>query len=76
MLITSRDLQYSELQKPLYERRRAISMLGQVGFAQTDDEAESARTSVGIKKLLSMIEMARQEPDSIAERLTGALMGL
>lgn len=58
------------------ERRRAISMLGQVGFAQTDDEAESARTSVGIKKLLSMVEMARQEPDATAERLTSALMGL
>ncbi|TFK90880.1 vesicular-fusion protein SEC18 [Polyporus arcularius HHB13444] len=58
------------------ERRRAIGMLGQVGFAQTDDEADSARTSVGIKKLLSMVEMARQEPDAVGERLTSALMGL
>ncbi|KAI0722320.1 vesicular-fusion protein SEC18 [Cerioporus squamosus] len=58
------------------ERRRAIGMLGQVGFAQTDDEADSARMSVGIKKLLSMVEMARQEPDAIGERLTSALMGL
>ena len=58
------------------ERRRAVGMLGQVGFAPTEAEEDSARTSVGIKKLLSMIEMARQEPDASAERLASALMGL
>ncbi|RPD66824.1 vesicular-fusion protein SEC18 [Lentinus tigrinus ALCF2SS1-7] len=58
------------------DRRRAIGMLGQVGFSPTDDDADSSRTNVGIKKLLSMVEMARQEPDAVAERLTTALMGL
>ncbi len=58
------------------DRRRAVTMLGQVGFAERDGEEDSARTTVGVKKLLSMIEMARQEPDATAERLASALMGL
>ncbi|KAL1681711.1 P-loop containing nucleoside triphosphate hydrolase protein [Schizophyllum commune] len=54
-------------------RRSAMRMLENAGFGH---DQESSRLQIGIKKLLSMIEMARQEPDSIAERLTGALMGL
>ncbi|KAF9464799.1 P-loop containing nucleoside triphosphate hydrolase protein [Collybia nuda] len=56
------------------ERREAIHMLKEAGFAGSDDL--SSRLSIGIKKLLSMIEMARQEPDNVGQRLTGALIGL
>jgi vesicle-fusing ATPase len=55
--------------------RNAIRMLEKAGFGDRDDET-SARLNIGIKKLLSLIEMSRQEPSSVAERLTGALMGL
>jgi vesicle-fusing ATPase len=52
------------------ERRQGIAMLEQAGFGQ------EGRLNIGIKKLLSTIEMARQEPDATGERLTTALMGL
>ncbi|KAI0371595.1 AAA-domain-containing protein [Pilatotrama ljubarskyi] len=59
------------------ERRRAVQMLAQAGFADGNEEDEAgSRLNVGIKKLLSMVEMARQEPEAAAERLTSALMGL
>lgn len=51
-------------------------MLEDAGFASAAGNEETGRLHIGIKKLLSMIEMARQEPDHTAERLTGALMGL
>ena len=57
------------------ERRQAIRMLDEAGLGGGEDEVTS-RLNIGIKKLLSVVEMARQEPESIAERLTGALMGL
>ena len=57
------------------ERRQAVAMLAQAGFGNSEDE-ETSRLNIGIKKLLSMVEMARQEPDATAERLTNALMGL
>lgn len=57
------------------ERHRAVGMLAQAGFTDGDDEGD-ARLTVGVKKLLSMVEMARQEPENAAERLTSALMGL
>ena len=56
------------------ELSRAIYQLRGAGFG--DDEMETSRLNIGIKKLLSVIEMARQEPEAIAERLTTALMGL
>ncbi|KAF8307621.1 AAA-domain-containing protein [Clavulina sp. PMI_390] len=49
--------------------RRAISMLQQAGFAGDN------RVNVGVKKLLSVIEMARQAEDP-AEKLTSALLAL
>lgn len=58
------------------ERRAAMRMLGEAGFAPTANEESTRGLHVGIKKLLSIIEMARQEPDNAAQRLTGALMGL
>jgi vesicle-fusing ATPase len=58
------------------ERRRAIEMLRQAGLGGEDDGGRGAPVNIGVKKLLSMIEMARQEPEAVAERLTTALMGL
>lgn len=58
------------------ERRGAIQMLEEAGFAATADDEASSRLHIGIKKLLSIVEMARQEPNNVARRLTGALMGL
>ncbi|KIY52313.1 vesicular-fusion protein SEC18 [Fistulina hepatica ATCC 64428] len=54
------------------ELRSAMHMLGEAGF--TNDEITSRH--IGMKKLLSVIEMARQEPDNAAERLTTAILGL
>lgn len=55
-------------------REKAIGMLHQAGF---DDHDEThSRLNIGIKKLLSVIEMSRQEPEAVAERLTTSLMGL
>lgn len=56
------------------ERRDAIRMLKEAGFAGKDEF--SSKLQIGIKKLLSIIEMARQEPDNVAHRLTSALVGL
>jgi vesicle-fusing ATPase len=53
------------------DRRRAVGMLQQAGFG-----TDARPLAIGIKKLLSMVEMARQEPEAVAERLTTALMGL
>jgi len=49
-------------------------MLTEAGFSARGDG--SSRLQIGIKKLLSIIEMARQEPDSVAERLLNGLTGL
>ncbi|KAE9409810.1 AAA-domain-containing protein [Gymnopus androsaceus JB14] len=65
-----------ELFSSSQERLEAIRMLEDAGFASTAGNEDSGRLHIGIKKLLSMIEMARQEPDNMAQRLTGALMGL
>ncbi|SJL02451.1 related to Vesicular-fusion protein sec18 [Armillaria ostoyae] len=58
------------------EMREAIHMLEDAGFALTAKDEASSRHHIGIKKLLSVIEMARQEPDNVVSRLTGGLMGL
>ena len=52
------------------QRRSAMGMLEQAGFA------EEGRLMIGIKKLLSVVEMARQEPEETAERLVLALINL
>ncbi|KAI0040942.1 AAA-domain-containing protein [Auriscalpium vulgare] len=57
------------------DRARAVQMLRQAGFGNDDDDG-AGRLSIGVKKLLSIIEMARQEPEAVAERLTSAVMGL
>ncbi|KAJ3824107.1 vesicular-fusion protein SEC18 [Lentinula raphanica] len=71
-----RVLREVELFGSSQELRQAIRMLEDAGFASTEGDETSGRLHIGIKKLLSMIEMARQEPDNVAQRLTGALMGL
>jgi len=55
------------------ERRAAMHILGEAGFANEDS---MNGTHIGIKKLLSIVEMARQEPDNAVQRLVGSLMGL
>lgn len=56
------------------EQRRAIRMLAEAGFGSDRDGL--SRLQIGVKRLLSIIEMARQEPESISERLVGALLEL
>lgn len=51
-------------------------MLREVGFPQTSQEVGANGLHIGVKKLLSIVEMARQEPENAAQRLVGALMGL
>jgi len=58
-----------ELFQSSNERKEAMRILGEVGF--TNDEKQ-----IGIKKLLSIVEMARQEPENTVQRLVGALIGL
>ncbi|KAI0287605.1 hypothetical protein BC826DRAFT_1043220 [Russula brevipes] len=64
-------LEAVELFRHPRDRARAVGMLRQAGMG-----AEEGRLSIGVKRLLSVIEMARQEPEAVAERLTSALMGL
>ena len=54
------------------ELQRTMQMLEQAGFGAQDGTG----LNIGIKKLLSVIEMARQEPEEVGERLVTPLMGL
>lgn len=60
------------------ERAQLINMMQQAGLGKMDarEDDTSSRLNIGVKKLLSIAEMARQEPDETAERLTQSLMGL
>ncbi|KAJ7213717.1 P-loop containing nucleoside triphosphate hydrolase protein [Mycena haematopus] len=58
------------------DRRDAMRMLRDAGFDKKSRDDPTSRLQIGIKKLLSIIEMARQEPDGVAERLITALMEL
>jgi hypothetical protein len=50
-------------------------MLALGGFRVGSDRAGlSSRLQIGVKILLSIMEMARHEPESIYERLMGALL--
>lgn len=57
------------------ETRETLALLEEAGFG-TRDDVTSSRLHIGIKKLLSIIEMARQEQDNVPLRLRGALIGL
>ena len=54
--------------------QKAMVGLERAGFGK-GDEFERTRNAVGIKKLLSIVEMVRQGSDDIPERLVGAIMG-
>lgn len=56
------------------DTRNAVAMLQEAGFGR--DDGQSPVLNIGVKKLLSLIEMARQEPHAVAERLVSALIGL
>ena len=64
-------LEAVELFRSPRDRQRAVTMLREAGFGHEND-----KLNIGIKRLLSVIEMARQEPEAVAERLTSSLMGL
>ena len=68
-------LQELELFSNASQLQQALLMLQKAGFGE-GDEYEQTKHAVGIKKLLSIVEMARQEPDEIAERLVSSIMGL
>ncbi|KAH9174510.1 AAA-domain-containing protein [Lactarius sanguifluus] len=63
-------LEAVELFRSTRDRARAVGMLRDAGLGKDDT------LSIGVKRLLSVIEMARQEPEAVAERLTSSLMGL
>ena len=59
------------------ERRRTMEMLTQAGFGtNSNQDLVSGGLNIGIKRLLNVIEMARQEPEAVGERLVTSLMGL
>ncbi|KAH7923664.1 AAA-domain-containing protein [Leucogyrophana mollusca] len=60
------------------EFNATMQLLADAGFATSPSHEEDAplKMQVGIKKLLSMIEMARQEPGHAGERLMSSLVGL
>lgn len=62
-----------DLLKHPRDRQQTMQMLQQAGFG---GGSETGGLNIGIKKLLSMIEMARQEPEAVGERLVTSLMGL
>jgi len=56
-------LEAVELFRSTRDRAHAVGMLGQTIYRPL------LRTGIGIKRLLSVIEMARQDHEAIAERL-------
>lgn len=57
------------------ERAFAVAQIESAGFGK-ETGGYGGRMEIGVKKLLSVIEMARQEPENVAERLVSVLMGL
>jgi vesicle-fusing ATPase len=80
--ITSlRALEYIVHEVELFERREdrkaAIRMLDEAGFGPGSSmDGLSSKLQIGVKRLLTVIEMARQEPDNAGQRLVSSLMGL
>ncbi|KAH9029941.1 AAA-domain-containing protein, partial [Lactarius pseudohatsudake] len=60
-----------EIFRSTRDRVHAVGMLRQAGLGTEED-----RLSIGIKRLLSVIEMARQDPEAVAKRLMSSLMGV
>ncbi|KAF8622185.1 hypothetical protein AX15_007297 [Amanita polypyramis BW_CC] len=67
-----------ELFEKREERKAAVRMLAEAGFGgQGIDGVEgSSKLQIGIKRLLGVIEMARQEPENAGQRLVSSLLGL
>jgi vesicle-fusing ATPase len=57
------------------DAQRALRMLAQAGF-DAEAGAGGRALDVGVKRLINIIERAKQQPDAVAERLTSELMGL
>lgn len=55
------------------EQQRAMQLLQQAGF---DNEGKVDSLSLGVKKLLSMAEMARQDREGAADKLLTSFMDL
>lgn len=52
------------------EGQRAVQLLQQAGFGQ------EGKVLIGIKKLLGMAEMCRQDPDSASDKLVASMIEL
>lgn len=72
-----------ELFESNQDRKAAMGMIEKAGFRDDYDELHERdgksrlrSLQIGIKKLLSVVEMARQEPENVAARLLSALSGL
>jgi vesicle-fusing ATPase len=65
-----------ELFRTTEERKATMAQLEGVGFPTRDEEEGERPLQIGIKKLLTIIEMARQAPENVGQRLLSALMGL
>jgi vesicle-fusing ATPase len=58
------------------ERRSAIAELQAAGYPASSDSEYRKSLQIGIKKLLSLVEMSRQEPDNVLARFVTALTEL
>lgn len=58
------------------DRNRVIRKLENAGYSRDGDPSSRLKLNIGVKKLLSLIEMARQEPEAVGDRLLTGLMGL
>ena len=58
------------------EHQDVIRQLENVGYSRDENAQSRLKLSIGVKKLLSVIEMARQEPEAVGDRLLTGLMGL
>lgn len=65
-------LQEVQLFSSSRELAETMQMLASAGFGNE----ETSSLQIGIKRLLSVVEMARQEPNNVGQRLTTSLMGL
>lgn len=64
----------------LFRRQRDLDtimgMLEEAGFHDDKDGYGGGKLQIGIKKLLGLVEMARQEPEDVGARLVRALVNI
>jgi vesicle-fusing ATPase len=63
-----------ELFSDSMQLEEALMGLEDAGFGK-GDEFERAKRAIGVKKLLSIVEMVRQESTNVPTRLVTAIMG-